>query len=447
VAYVADLRAILAERGFRRLFATRLISQTGDGMFNAGFAAYAFFSAQSFPNPAAAADAFAVLYLPYSLIGPFAGVFIDRWSRRQILVWSALLRALLVIVTAFLVVSGNLGLPLYVSALAVLGVNRFFLSALSAGLPHVVAQDKLVMANAVAPTTGTIVGFIGGIVGLGVHLATGGGYVGSAATLLVGGACYLLAGAVAATMRRDLLGPQTGPAARHAKAIGHELAAVVRGLAAGARHLSERRPAAYALGAIASFRFLYGILFVMTILLYRNYFYPTGNGNKALGHLTFVVITSALGYLAAALITPSGTSWIGKRAWIAGLLITGGLIEGLLGSTFRQIPFLIVGFTLGVVAQGVKICVDTTVQEYVDDAYLGRVFSLYDMFFNAALVLGAAVSAPFMPVDGKSYALVALVATGYLLAGAGYAVLARGQARWRSRPRIRPPAGDADARC
>ena len=163
MAYVADLRAILAERGFRRLFATRLISQTGDGVFNAGFAAYAFFSAQSFPNPAAAAEAFAVLYLPYSLIGPFAGVFIDRWSRRQILVWSALIRAVLVILAAFLVASGNLGLPLYVAVLAVLGVNRFFLSALSAGLPHVVAQDKLVMANSVAPTTGTIVGFIGGI--------------------------------------------------------------------------------------------------------------------------------------------------------------------------------------------------------------------------------------------------------------------------------------------
>ncbi len=440
MAYVADLRAILAERGFRRLFATRLISQTGDGVFNAGFAAYAFFSAQSFPNPAAAAEAFAVLYLPYSLIGPFAGVFIDRWSRRQILVWSALIRAILVILTAFLVASGNLGLPLYVGALAVLGVNRFFLSALSAGLPHVVARDKLVMANSVAPTTGTIVGFIGGIAGLGVHLATGGGHVGSAATLLVGGACYLLAGLAATTMRRDLLGPQRDPSGRSAGGIPEELAAVAAGLAAGARHLWERRPAAFALGAIASFRFLYGILFVMTILLYRNYFYPSGNGNAALGHLTLVVITSALGYLAAALVTPSVTSRLSKTTWITSLLAAAGLLEGLLGSTFRQIPFLMAGFALGVVAQGVKICVDTTVQEYVDDAYLGRVFSLYDMLFNAALVLGAVVSAPFMPVDGKSYPLIALVAIGFLLAAAGYAVLTRGQARSAPRPHQPTPA-------
>ncbi len=440
MAYIADLRSILAERGFRRLFATRLISQTGDGVFNAGFAAYAFFSAQTFPDPAAAADAFAVLYLPYSLIGPFAGVFIDRWSRRQILVWSALVRAVLVALTAFLVATGNLGFPLYISALAVLGINRFFLSALSAGLPHVVAPDKLVMANSVAPTSGTIVGFIGGIAGLGVHLATGGGHTGSAATLLVGGACYLLAGAVAATMRRDLLGPLRAAHDEGSAGLLSELAIVASGLTAGARHLWERRRAAYALGAIGSHRFLYGILFVMTVLLYRNYFYPAGNGNSALGHLTLVVITSALGYFTAALVTPPMTARLAKAAWITILLAGGGLIEGLLGVTFHQIPFLIVGFALGVVAQGVKICVDTTVQELVDDSYLGRVFSLYDMAFNVALVLGAAISAPFMPSNGKSYPLIAVVAVGYLLAAAVFALLSRDPARPATEPRRPAPA-------
>ncbi len=440
MAYVADLRAILAERGFRRLFATRIVSQTGDGVFNAGFAAYAFFSAQTFPNPAAAASAFAVLYLPYSLVGPFAGVFIDRWSRRQILVWSALIRALLVGLVAFLVISGSLGLPLYISALAVLGVNRFFLSALSAGLPHVVAQDKLVMANAVAPTTGTIASFIGGIASLAVRLVTPGGHVTSATILLAGGACYLLAGLVAATMRRDLLGPEGDLSALRAEGILHQLAAVVRGLAAGARHLGQRRRAAYALGSIGAFRFLYGILLVMTILLYRNYFYPTGNGNAALGHLTLVVITSALGYFSAALVTPPATRWVSKTTWITGLLAISGIMVGPVGSTFEQIPFLVVGFVLGVAAQGVKICVDTIVQQYVDDFYLGRVFSLYDMLFNVALVLGAAVTAPFMPVNGKSYTLVTLVALGYLAAAAAFALLNRGQPRPVPKPTEATPA-------
>ena len=131
-SFVTDLRIVLRERDFRRLFATRLISQTGDGVFTAGLGSYVFFNKENFPNPASAAVAFAVLYLPYSLIGPFAGVFIDRWSRRQILVYSAVLRSLFVVLTAGRVASGKLGAPLYISVLLVLGVNRFFLSSLSA---------------------------------------------------------------------------------------------------------------------------------------------------------------------------------------------------------------------------------------------------------------------------------------------------------------------------
>ena len=171
--------------------------------------------------------------VPFSVIGPFAGVFIDRWSRRQILVWSALLRASFVVLTASLVASGRLGPPLYVGVLAVLGVNRFFLSSLSAALPHVVAEDTLVMANAVAPTVGTIVSFGGGLAGLGVHFLTGGGQGGSAVTLLVAGGCYLIAGAIGATMRRDLLGPPPLGEGERRRGLLAELGVVVQGLAVG----------------------------------------------------------------------------------------------------------------------------------------------------------------------------------------------------------------------
>ena len=110
-AFVTDLRIVLGERNFRRLFATRLISQTGDGIVTAGIGTYVFFNAETFTSPTAAAAALTVLYLPYSLVGPFAGVFIDRWSRRQILVWSALLRSVFVALTAALMAAGNRGVP------------------------------------------------------------------------------------------------------------------------------------------------------------------------------------------------------------------------------------------------------------------------------------------------------------------------------------------------
>lgn len=425
-SFVSDLRVVLAERDFRKLFASRLASQTGDGVFNAGFAAYAFFSAQTFPDPAAAVYAFTVLYLPYSLIGPFAGVFIDRWSRRQIIVWGALIRAAMVAVAGFVVLAGQTGVPLYVSALAVLGVNRFFLSAVSAGTPHVVPSDKLVTANAVVPTLGTILGFAGGVVGLGVHLISGGGLVGSAATLWFGGVCYLAAGLLGLRMGRDLLGPDRSDREQRQQqtaSIAADLEDVVRGLVDGLKHLNQRRKAAYALGAVGVHRALYGTLLVAGLLLYRNYFYHGGNGNTALGHATLLVITSAIGFGLAAVVTPPGVKRTSKDLWITAWLVIGGIVTIILGPTFNQVAFLVLGFAMGLSAQCVKICVDTTVQQVVDDAYMGRVFSLYDMLYNVAYVVGPAIAVPFMPDTGKSYQLVLVIGALYLAAGAGYAAL------------------------
>ena len=64
----------------------------------------------------------------------------------------------------------------------------------------------------------------------------------------------------------------------------------MRGLVAGLRHLNQRRQAAYALGAVGVHRALYGTLLVEALLLYRNYFFHGGNGNKALGHVTLLVV-------------------------------------------------------------------------------------------------------------------------------------------------------------
>jgi MFS family permease len=425
-SFWTDLKSVLAEAGFRKLFAARLVSQTGDGVFNAGFSAYAFFSAQSFPNPAAAVYAFTVLYLPYSLIGPFAGVFIDRWSRRQIVVYGAPIRAAMVAVAGFVVLGGQTGVPLYVSALAVLGVNRFFLSAVSAGTPHVVPEDKLVMANSVGPTSGTIVGFAGGVVGLGVHLITGGGLAGSAAVLWFAGACYVVAGLLGTRMAPGLLGP--GATARRAKkpaTLASDLGDVAAGLTDGLRYLNRKRRAAYGLAAVGVHRALYGTLLVEALLLYRNYFFHGGNGNKALGHATLLVITSAVGFGLAAVVTPEGVKRVTKDQWITAWLAIGGIAMLLLGPTFNQVTYLVVGFAMGLSAQCVKICVDTTVQQTVDDAYMGRVFSLYDMLYNVAFVIGPAIAIPFLPESGKAYPVVITIGVLYLAAGFGYAMLTR----------------------
>jgi MFS family permease len=415
---MADLRTVLAVPTFRRLFSVRLASQTGDGIITAGVGTYVFFNATSFPSPAAGAAAFTALYLPYSLIGPFAGVFIDRWSRRQILVWSALLRFSFVVLTAALMAAGDRSLPLYVAVLLVLGVNRFLLSSLSAALPHVVADDMLVMANAVSPTVGGIMATIGGTIALGINVATGNTERGAAVTVLVGGGCYVAASLIAATMPRDLLGPPRDPDAPPVRLLG-ELATVAAGLAAGARYVGRRRGPAAALGATGGFSLVFGALFLMTILLYRNYFYRSSAG-VAEGHVGALVVLSGIGYACAALVTPPATRWLSKQAWIATLLGASALLTVALGETFLQAAYLAIGFCLYLTRQGVAICATTILQEEVEDAYRGRVFAFYDMMFNVTYVIGAAIGAAIMPSNGRSPVLVAAIAAGYALTAVGY---------------------------
>jgi hypothetical protein len=138
-----------------------------------------------------------------------------------------------------------------------------------------------------------------------------------------------------------------------------------------------------------------------------------------------VIVAAALGYGTAAVITPVATSWLPAGSLITILLVMAGVVAGPLGATFSQVPFLIISFAVGVAAQGIAITATTIIQQEVDDGFRGRVFSFYDMLFNAPFVIGAAVSAAFMPFNGKSYPLLGVAGAGYVLAALGYALLSR----------------------
>src|SRR5213078_5085343 len=102
---------LLARPWFRWLFGTRLVSQSADGVFQASLASAVFFNPDHQTDPKQAAAGFVVLLLPYSLVGPFAGVFLDRWSRQRVLVRANLVRTLFVVATAtVLVTAGPRGL-------------------------------------------------------------------------------------------------------------------------------------------------------------------------------------------------------------------------------------------------------------------------------------------------------------------------------------------------
>ncbi|SDM97353.1 MFS transporter [Actinacidiphila guanduensis] len=420
MGFLRDLRTLLRLPDFRRLLAVRLLSQLSDGVFQVALAAYVVFSPEKQASAGAVASAMAVLLLPYSLLGPFTGVLLDRWRRRQVLLFCNLLRAVLSCGTAALILLHVPDWLFYLSALSVTGVNRFVLAGLSAALPRVVGEEQLVTANSVSPTAGTLAASAGGGAAFVVHLFLSSGAGADAATVLLGAALYLCAGLSALTLGRDLLGPDRLPGRARVRT---ELAGTARGLGEGLGHLARRPAARQALSAMTAMRFCYGALTVTLLMLCRYAWSDPDDTDAGLRLLGLALGLSAAGFLVAALVTPWATRRFGTSGWITGCAAASAVLLPPLALPFRTAPMLLAAFVLGVTVQGAKIATDTVVQTQVDDAYRGRVFSLYDVFFNVSFVGAAAVAALILPQDGRLASLVVSLALIYaMVAGAMFHV-------------------------
>ena len=423
----AHARGLLREPDLRRLLWTRLAGQCGDGVFQAALFSAVFFDPSRATSAHEAAVGFATLLLPFSIVGPFAGVFLDRWRRRQVLLNGNLIRAVLLL--AFAVLLGALGPtspPVVGLALILVSINRFVLSGLSASLPSVVDSRELVTANSLTTTLGGGAFSLGGGVALGLRSLVGKDAQGAAQVCLLAVGLYVAAALVTRTVAADRFGPTAPPA--HGS-VRDALAAVVGGLLDGARHVRGHAPAARALAAISAHRLFYGLSFIATILLYTPHGALHGGGFLGLGA---VVAASVLGGLSAALVTPGITRRLGTQKWIALLFAGAAVVEVVFGAPYTQASFVVAALGLGFVAQAAKISVDTLVQESVDDDFRGRVFSLYDTLFNVSFVLAAAVAAFLVPSNGKSYVVLGVIAVGYALTALVYGGFAR--ARSASEP-------------
>jgi MFS family permease len=201
--------------------------------------------------------AFAAILLPFTILGPFLGVFPDRWSRRRILMASNAIRVALLLIIALLVMRDNVGWLFYLLVLSAFSVNRFLLAGLSASLPHVVSRELLVTANGVSPTCGTLAYLCGLGFGGAVHAV----WHSDGMVLLVGAMSYFLSALLA--WRLPSLGPDLEEID---SAVRQALNNVVRGLQDTARHLPAL--GRLALGVVGAGQLPYGVMIVGTILLF-----------------------------------------------------------------------------------------------------------------------------------------------------------------------------------
>jgi MFS family permease len=415
VSIPADLRTLAVHPGFRKLFAVRLVSQCGDGMFQVGLAVLFFFNPANMTTASGVAGAFAVLLLPFTVVGPFAGPLLDRWSRRQVLLVGNAVRVLLTLLLALLIGTVGVSVLVYVLALVTLGINRFLLAALSAGLPRVVPREQLLIANTLTPTLGAVSAVAGGAIGFVIGLLVPDAAK-DTASLVAAALLFAAASALALRLRRDELGP-TG---RARASVGAALRHTVSELADGARYLVRRGTPGLGLGVMAVHRFLYGVNFIALILISRNLLSDPTDTRAGLATFALLGGISFAGNGLAIVLTPLAHERMSPSRWIVLCLAIGGVSQALLVTSPRGAVVAVSAVLLGISVQGAKIAVDTIVHRDTHDDYRGRAFSLYDVLYNAAFVAAAALGAWALPDTGWSRAVFAALAVVYLAVSVGY---------------------------
>ena len=398
-APVSLWRSIRALPELRRLLELRAVSSFGDGMFQGALVGALLFDPETATTPWEIAVSSAVLFLPYSLLGPFAGALLDRWDRRAVLIGSNFARLAIMLVVAVVLEFGRNDLVILLGALVVNGFTRFVTSGLSAALPDVVPRQQVVEMNAVATAVSAATLFLGAIFTLFPRWWFGTEHTGSAAIIFMGAIPIAAALWLSVRFARGALGPADTARAVH----GSVLYAVATGWGYGIRTVLAVRSVAATLTGVAAHRMVFGINTLLMLILVRH----TGSVSVA-GFGTAVLFGTALGLgsFLANFVTPGAIRRWGRYATVNAALALAAVIQ--LAVIGLDMPVMITcSFLLGVAGQVVKLGADSAMQLDVDDALRGHVFTVQDSLFWVSFVGAIAACAAFVPIDGHSPALVA----------------------------------------
>ena len=405
---------LLRHPRFSRLLAVRWTGQATDGIFQSALASFVLFSPERQANALNAALGFAVVLLPYSIVGPFVGTVLDRVSRQRALFFSNLARSVNLLLVALFVFSGTTGLELTAVVLIAFGINRLILAALSAGLPLLIDSKSLVTANAMAVTGGSVLVVIGGGIGVGVRALVDTLALANhadALLILIASGGYFAAALLTSRLNKFEIGPQD-----------HEIQAAsftqgIRDMREGFEFLRVHTDAARGIFATAVHRGGLTALTLTALLLERNSFNDPAYPEQGLKGFGYALSFAGIGVFLGAFLAPYGVSRFGRHRWIRFAIFTSAACPLILATVQTQVTLILTAFLTSFFGQNLKVTNDALVQSKIDDYYRGRVFAVYDVLVNGAIVSGGLIAALLLPTSGLGSTVPLCVSAAYFLVG------------------------------
>ncbi|MBX0326416.1 MFS transporter [Oscillochloris sp. ZM17-4] len=417
VGYVALLRR---NKPFRRLWYGQLVSQLGDWLDS-----IALFTLLL--NLTGSGEAVGLLmvaqFLPGALVGPFAGVVVDRLPRRTVLIASDIGRALLVLLLLLVHTVGDLWLVYTVVALKVV-LTSFFEPARSAITPDVCAREELVAANAISGATWSAMLALGAALG-GLVVGT----LGVQASFLLDSGSYLLSAALIFTVR---VGEGQEAGGRRQEAGAAPASRALSELAEGLRYIFTHREVAWITFSKMMWSMAGGVLLLLA--LFGRELFPLGEGGALSIGLLYAArgAGAGIGPILAQRLFGDGQSFMRRAIGLSFFFSALGYIG------FSYSPTLAVAMLCVVLAHvggSIQWVFSTALlQMRLPERLRGRVFAVEYAGMTLATALSSYLTGRASDAGAAPRTLALILAGVFALAG-----LIVTLALWRGRP---DPAGE-----
>lgn len=384
---MSRFRNVLGNRNFSLLWVGQIISQFGDRLDQMALLALIHQFSPGSTTQIAKLMSFTII--PVFLIGPIAGVYVDRWDRRRTMIIADILRGLLVLSIPFYFMRSNSMLPIYVVVFFVFCISRFYVPAKMSIIPDLVKSDDLLLANSLVNTTGMVAAMLG--LGLGGILV---GIVGAKGGFLIDGASFLVSGIMIFFLSTRVM--------RELKKerfidVGKEIAEVIRKSA-----LVEMKEALIFLRDQRQIRSCLGILFLLWATLGSIYVVSIVFVQQAFSSVTkeigLLVVGLGLGLFAGTLVYGRlGHKTSGFKTVFACILSSGVVLSIFVWAILKTQNLLLalgLAFFLGLVISPIMVVSNTLVQQLTDNTMRGKVFSSLEIVVHFAFLSAMLISAP-----------------------------------------------------
>lgn len=379
---MSKFREILKNRNFFLLWIGQIISQLGDRFGQ--MALIGFISPDTPGSGMQLAKLLSFTILPVFLIGPVAGVYVDRWDRRRTMYASDFMRTVLTLFIPLFLFSGkSLGL-IYLLIFAIFSIGRFFVPAKLSIIPEIVKKEELLISNSLVNITGMIAAITGfGIGGIIVEYlgAKGGFYLDALSFFISAGLIFFISSDKTAKIKIRQVGLEIVEVIR--KSVMQE---VKEGIIYFMKQKEVRFTGLimFLLGAAGGSVYIVGIIFIRETL------------KTVTLDLGFLIMFLGLGLFIGSLIYGRFGQRLSHYKIIFFSLVLSGIMLIVFALAIQQYPYFLIAaalsFALGIFISPIMIASNTIVHKASDNAMMGKTFSSLEIAMHLGFLLFMFVS-------------------------------------------------------